>query len=210
MKYFHLRYFSNKSGGFIPHIRNRFRIQPQSGHGSLCAGFTLIEMAVVAGIIGFLSTALIINFSRTRIDVDQSANLIMATIREAQTKAVSSSIYGGYNPCGYGIHYVSPTQVAIYIGQDASTVNCLNIANKNYQAGRDVLLGAQSFGDPKIQFTGAFNDIFFLPPDPKTYLNNNSSLNQPPITIQIGQIGGTCPQNCRTISVYPSGKIESQ
>lgn len=173
-------------------------------------GFTLIEMAVVAAIIGFLSTVLIVNFSRTRIDVDQSANLVMATLREAQTRAVSSTIYAGYNPCGYGIHYISPTQLAIYIGPDASTVDCPNIANKNYLQGRDTLLGAQSFNDPKIQFTGAFNDIFFLPPDPKTYLNNNASLNQAPITIQVGPIAGGCPVNCRTISIYPSGKIESQ
>lgn len=67
-------------------------------------------MSVVAAIIGFLSTALIINFSRTRIDIDQSANLIMAAVREAQTKAVSSTLYAGYNPCGYGLHYVSPQE----------------------------------------------------------------------------------------------------
>ncbi len=174
------------------------------------AGFTLVEMAVVAGIIGFLSTALIIDFSRTRIDVDQSASLVMATVREAQTRAVSSTVYGGYNPCGYGVHYVSPTQLAIYIGPDASTVDCPSIANKNYQPGQDVLLAHQSFSDPKIQFISPFNDIFFLPPDPKTYLNNDASLNQSPIGIQIGAIGGTCPANCRTIFVYPSGKIESQ
>lgn len=184
-----------------------FRSQYFSGNS---AGFTLVEMAVVAAIIGFLSTSLIINFSRTRIDTDQSANLIMAAVREAQSKAVSSTVYAGYNPCGYGLHYVSPTQFAIYIGQNASLVDCSNIANKNYQAGRDVLLSAQTFNDPKIYFTSSFNDIFFLPPDPKTYLNNNASLNQAPITIQIGPIGGSCPTNCRTISVYPSGKIDSQ
>ncbi len=192
MKYFHWLNFSNSSS-----------LHRQTG-------FTLVEMSVVAAIIGFLSTALIINFSRTRIDIDQSANLIMAAVREAQTKAVSSTLYAGYNPCGYGLHYVSPTQFIIYVGQDASTVVCSSIANKNYQAGRDALLGIQSFSDPNIQFTAPFNDIFFLPPNPKTYLNNNASLNQPPITIQIRSIGGVCPQNCRTVYVYPSGKIEVQ
>jgi len=187
MKYSRLRYFSDNS-----------------------AGFTLVEMAVVATIIGFLSTTLIINFSRTRVDIDQSANLVVSTIREAQSKAVSSSAYSGYSPCGYGIHYLSPTQFVIYLGQDASLVNCPSIVNKNYQPGRDMLLGVQSFTNPKIQFTSPFSDIFFLPPDPKTYLNNNPSLNQPPINIQIGPIGGSCPIDCRIISVYPSGKIESQ
>lgn len=167
-------------------------------------------MAVVAGIIGFLSASLIVNFSRTRIDVDQSANLIIAAMREAQTRTVSSTAYSGYSPCGYGIHYISTTQFAIYVGQDASTVDCQNIPNKNYQPNRDVLLKTQSFNDSKIQFMSPFNDIFFLPPDPKTYLNNNPSLNQSPITIQVGPIGGICPTNCRTISVWPSGKIEAQ
>ena len=174
------------------------------------AGFTLVEMAVVAAIIGFLSTALIINFSRTRVDIDRTANLVVSTVREAQTKAISSTTYSGYNPCGYGIHYISATKFAIYVGQDASLVDCPNVANKNFVQGRDSLLASQSFTDPNVQFMASFNDVFFLPPDPKTYLNNNASLNQSPLTIQVGPVGGACPTNCRTISIYPSGKIQSQ
>lgn len=173
------------------------------------SGFTLIEMLVVAAIIGFLSVTLIVNFSRTRIDINQSANLVIATIREAQSRAVSSSTYAGYSPCGYGIHYVSSNQIAIYVGPNATITNCSNI-NKNYSSLEDTLLNPQTFVDPNVKITSAFNDIFFLPPDPKTYLNNISTLNQSPLTIQVGPINGTCPENCRTISIYPSGKIESQ
>ena len=175
-------------------------------------GFTLVELLVVAAIIGFLSTALITNFSRTRIDVDQSANLVMATIREAQSKAVSSTVYNNYNPCGYGIYYDSATKkLAIYIGPSAaSPTNCITI-NKNYDSTRDTILPSLNFSDLKVEIKNivSFN-IFFLPPDPKTYLNDNSSLSGSPITIQVGPIGGTCPTNRRTISVYPSGKIEAQ
>jgi type II secretory pathway pseudopilin PulG len=166
-------------------------------------------MAVVAAIIGFLSTTLIINFSRTRIDIDQSANLVMSTIRQAQTKAVASATFNGYNPCGYGVHYVSPTQIAIYAGPNATTTDCSGI-NKNYQIVEDTIIQTQSFTDSEIQFTGGFDDIFFQPPDPKTFLNDNASLNQAPIGIQVGPTGGACPTNCKTIYVYPSGKIESQ
>ena len=189
----------------------RFPLWPSSAKArSSQAGFTLVEMVVVAAIIGFLSTTLIINFSRTRIDIDQSANLVVASIREAQTRAVSSTIYGGYNPCGYGIHYISSLQFAIYVGQNASAVDCSSVANKNYIPETDSLLPPISFTDTKIQFMEPFNDIFFVPPDPKTYLDNNASLNQAPITIHVGPIGGSCPTNCRTILVYPSGEIESQ
>jgi prepilin-type N-terminal cleavage/methylation domain-containing protein len=173
------------------------------------AGFTLVEMAVVAGIIGFLSTALIISFARKRIDIDQSANLVMGMVREAETKTVASSVFGGYNPCGYGFHYVSATSFAIYVGPNAASSDCSNI-NKNYQSNEDTIVRTQSFIDPRIEFKGSFNDVFFQPPDPKTYLNNDASLNQQPLSIIVGTVGTSCPTDCRTIYVYPSGKIQSQ
>lgn len=173
------------------------------------AGFTLVEMAVVATIIGILSTSLIISFARNRIDIDQSANLVMGAIREAQTKAVASSVFGGTNPCGYGFHYVSPTSFAIYVGPSAATTTCGTI-NRNYQSNEDTIQRTQSFIDGRIEFKAVFNDIYFQPPDPKTYLNNDASLNQPPTAISIGVVGTACPTNCRTVYVYPSGKIETQ
>jgi prepilin-type N-terminal cleavage/methylation domain-containing protein len=173
-------------------------------------GFTLVEMAVVAAIIGFLGTLIIINFSRSRIDVVQGANLTLSTIRAAQTKAIASTAYGGHSVCGYGIHYDAGTQkITTYVGPNSSTSNCSTI-NTNYQSSEDTILSYQTFTDSRIEVKSAFNDIFFVPPDPKTYLNNNASLNQSPITIQIGVTGTTCPTNCKTIYVYPSGKIEAQ
>ena len=173
------------------------------------AGFTLIEMLVVAAIIAFMSTALIENFSRTRIDLLQSTNLVTAAIRSAQSSAISSTQYGGYNPCGYGFHYIDPTHFAVYVGPDSATTDCTAI-NRNYQPGEDSLLANQVFQDSRVQFIAPFDDIYFEPPDPKTYLNNNATLNQAPITISIGQIGTTCPANCKTIYVYPSGNVETQ
>lgn len=171
------------------------------------AGFSLVEMAVVATIIGILSTSIITSFSRNRIDIDQNSNLLMSTLRDAQTRAIASRVYSGYNPCGYGIHYISSTQIAIYVGPDANTTDCSSI-NKNYSAGEDTLILYQSFGDSRIHIKSSFDDIFFQPPDPKTYINNDSSLNQAPASIQVGVIGTACPQDCKTIYIYPSGKIE--
>ena len=210
MKYSHSQYFSAKLGS-VPHLKNRDHFVARPAFGSSSEGFTLIEVLVVGAIIAFLSTTLILNFSRTKINIEQGANLVMATIREAQSKTVSSTVYNGYNPCGYGIHYISSTQFIIYVGPNAATAspNCTTM-DKRYNSTRDSILLTQTFTDLRTEIKSSFNDIFFLPPDPKTYLNNNASLSGSPINIQIGIIGTACPQDCRTISVYPSGKIESQ
>jgi len=173
------------------------------------AGFTLIEMLVVAAITGFITTTLVVNFSKARLDLTRAGNVVLSVVREAQTNAMSSVKYNNFNPCGYGIHYIDLTHYAIYSGPNAATTTCANI-NHNYQLGQDALLPVQAFGEGRVQFMNSFSDIFFEPPDPKTYLNNDASLNQSPILITIGETGGTCPQNCKTIYVYPSGKIELQ
>ncbi len=188
----------------LPHFLNNQELKNQQG-------FTLIEMLVVLGVIAFLSFSLIGSFSRTRIDTDQTSNLIMATIREAQTRSVSSSTYSSYSPCGYGIHYVNSTNIIIYVGPNAATASpsCSSM-DKRYNASRDSILRTQTITDSKVEILSSFSDIFFLPPDPKTYLNNSSSLGQAPIGIQVGPPGESCSSNCRTVYVYPSGKIESQ
>ena len=173
------------------------------------AGFTLIEMLVVAAITGFITTSLVVNFSKARLDIKRGGNFVISVVRDAQTKATSSAKYNNYNPCGYGIHYIDASSFAIYAGPNASTTTCANI-NRNYQLGEDSLLAVQVFGESGVRFMSSFPDIFFEPPDPKTYLNDNGSLNQPPVAITIGETNGTCPQNCKTINVYPSGKIELQ
>ena len=165
-------------------------------------------MAVVAAIIGIMSTIIIINFSRTKIDLDLSTNIVTSSIREAQSKAISSAQYAGYNPCGYGIHYIDATHYAIYVGPNASITDCAS-TNKNYQSSEDTITTTQTFTETNVQFMSAFNDIYFVPPDPTTYLDNSSSLNQSPIQITVGVTGTTCPQQCQSIYVYPSGKIES-
>ncbi|OGN16580.1 MAG: hypothetical protein A3C88_01725 [Candidatus Yanofskybacteria bacterium RIFCSPHIGHO2_02_FULL_50_12] len=172
-------------------------------------GFTLIEMLVVAAIIGFMTTSLVTNFSRTKLDLSRTVNLMKSTIRQAQVNTVSSTKYNDYTPCGYGIHYMNATSLAIYAGPNAATTDCTSI-NRNYAAGQDSIVSTQSIIDANIQFMSSFSDIFFEPPDPKTYLNNSFSLGQAPLAITIGKTGTTCPQDCKTIYVHSSGKIEIQ
>ncbi len=172
------------------------------------AGFSLIEMLVVGGIIALLSTTIIINFSRNQVDLSQGASIVKAGVRLAQAKSVASAAFNGYTPCGYGIHWVDATQIAIYVGPNAATTDCAAM-DKRYQAGRDSILSYQIFTDKHVEFKNTFSDILFLPPDPKTYINNDATLSNAPAEIQIGTVGAGCPANCKSIYVYPSGNIES-
>lgn len=173
-------------------------------------GFTLVEVAVVATITVLVTSFMLVNFQRSRIDLTLTTNEFVKSLRFAQNKAFASARHDtGNGPkirCGYGVRYVSPTSYSIYVGPDAASVDC-SALNKNFDVA-DTVISTTTFIDSKVEFKSAFNDIFFEPPDPKTYLNNNSSLNLPPQAITIGKIGGTCPSDCATTNVYTSGKIE--
>lgn len=173
-------------------------------------GFTLVEVAVVAAITGIITSFMLFNFQRSRIDLSLSANEFVENLRSAQSRAFASTRYNsGTGPkirCGYGIRYIDASSYAMYVGPDSSSVSC-GTQNRNYD-GADTTVFTRVFTDSKVEFKSAFIDIFFEPPDPKTYLNNDSSLALPPLTITIGKVGGTCPDDCKNIYVYTSGKIE--
>jgi len=172
-------------------------------------GFTLIELLVVATITMVISTLMLLNFQRTRVDLTESSSLVMADLRVTQSKAIASTKYdsgsGVKIRCGFGVHYISLTSYSIYTGPDASSNNCKSL-NRNLD-GADTTITTKNFGDTKIEFkTPFFSDIFWEPPHPYTYINNSSA--SASITITIGKKGGTCPQDCKTINVSTSGKIE--
>lgn len=173
-------------------------------------GFTLVEVLVVAAITGFISTFMLINFQRSRVDLTLTTNEVIGVLRGVQTKALASVRYdsgaGQKIRCGYGIHYISPISFSVYVGPNASSTTC-SALNRNYD-GADTVISTKVFTESRVEFKSPFNDIFFEPPDPKTYLNNNSSLSLPPQAITVGKIGGICPNDCKTINVYTSGKIE--
>ena len=171
------------------------------------AGFTLIEILVVAGIAGFIATTVIINFSRTRLDLNETANILVSDMRNAQAQAASSVKYGGVLRCGYGIRYIDSVSYAVYAGPSTASTDC-TAQNRNFGA-EDIVSSTKNFLDTRVEFKSSFNDIFFEPPDPKTYLNNNAALGLSQI-ITIGKINGSCPSNCKTIIIYTSGKIDVQ
>ncbi|MEK7121602.1 MAG: type II secretion system protein [Patescibacteria group bacterium] len=172
------------------------------------SGFTLVEVLVVVAITGVISTFMLLSFQRTRIDLNESGGVVMADLRAAQSKALASTRYdsgsGQKIRCGYGVHYLSLTSYSIYAGPDASSNNCPSL-NRNLD-GADTTVTTKIFGNEKVEFKAVFSDIFWEPPHPYTYINNSSA--SASINITIGKKGGTCPQDCKTINVSTSGKIE--
>ena len=177
-----------------------------STNSSKKGGFTLIELLVVSAITIFLATFISLNL-RYRIDLNAAANVIISDIRNSQAKAISSAKYNNGLRCGYGIRYLNSTSYSMYVGPNASTTDCSTIDTR-FNNGQDFDILIERFIDQRIEIKSPFHDIFYEPPDPKTFIDNDSSLNRTPEQIIIGKIGGICPQYCKTINVYTTGKIQ--
>ena len=171
-------------------------------------GFSLVELLVVAAITGIISTLMLTSFQRTRLDLNESSSVFMADLRSVQSKAIASTKFDSGSGlkirCGYGIHYINLTSYSIYTGPDAGSSNCKSL-NRNLDVA-DTTVKVKGFGNDKVEFKGAFSDIFWEPPHPYTYLNNSSV--SASINITIGKKGGVCPGDCKIINVSTSGKIE--
>jgi len=172
------------------------------------AGFTLVEVLVVASITGIISTFMLLNFQRNRVDLNEGSSVLKADLRATQSKALASTKHDSGSGlkirCGYGVHYINPTSYSIYVGPDATLNDCKTL-NRNLD-GADTTVVTKNFINEKIEFKAVFSDIFWEPPNPDTYLNNSSA--DASLTITIGKKGGACPQDCKTINVSTSGKIE--
>lgn len=179
-------------------------------------GFTLIEVVIVAGITGFITTFLLINFSRTRTNLAEETSVLISKIRIAQTKTVSSVQVNNSIRCGYGVRYINSQSYAVYAGENAGVFDC-STQDKDYNPtdgnpDTDTDIEIVNFLDTRTEFKAAFRAIYFEPPDPKTFIiDSGGTIHNEPnydFGITIGKIGGTCPQDCKTISISTSGKIE--
>lgn len=175
-------------------------------------GFSLIELLIVSAIIATFSVALILNFRaspKTRVARNQVAAVIMSDIRRAQAMASSGSRFGGNIVCGYGVRYVSNVSYSIYAKAVPVSGPCSSLSTRNYLSG-DLAIETKTLTNINMEIRSAFSDVFFEPPDPKTYINNNPSLGGPSITISIQLKGqqNCAQQSCTQITVYPSGSVD--
>ena len=171
------------------------------------AGFTIVEMLVVVVLVGIFSAILITNLrgtSTNAIILERAALGVISNIRRAQSLSIAGVAYQSSPVCGYGIHYTDNETYLIYAGRE----NICSTSNKNYQSGNDLSYQQVKITEKNVEFKSSFDDVFFVPPDPKTYIDNSFSLSASPLTIRMGFKGFSCPAYCKTISVFPSGKID--
>ena len=171
-------------------------------------GFTLLEVIIIATITVMMTGFLLTSFgskARRLQAVRRSAVAIQADLRRIQALAIAGRGFAANQICGYGIRYLDTTHYQIYKGSTES-LNCLN-TNHNYQAGIDTIFQTLAILEKNVNFSVSFLDVFFEPPDPKIYINNNSNLNVSPLQINLCYVN---TNDCKIIFIYTSGRIEVQ
>lgn len=171
-------------------------------------GFTLVEVLVVASITVFITGILIANFSRSRVDLNQTVLTMTDAIREAQALTLAGAVVKGTTRCGFGIHFM-PGGYLIYAGPDAAVTDCA-AQDRNYNAGTDDIIRQALLSSNVLEIAPPFSDIFFEPPDPTTYIGGSSSPTAE-ANIVVRRKGAQCAQkvsaDCRTIHVSGTGIV---
>ena len=172
-------------------------------------GFTLLEVLVVASITVIITGLFIQNFSRSRIDLNQTTLTIVDAIRDAQSQALAGALYAGKYRCGYGIHF-NASDYLIYAGPDVQAVGIdCSTQDSNYNASIDSVVRQGLLSNNVLEIV-ATEDIFFEPPDPTTFIGGVSTPGKTTL-INIRRKSAACPSSdCRTISVTTSGRIQTQ
>ena len=171
-------------------------------------GFTLIEVLIIMFIVAFLSIAILFNYktSQNRASLTRAVSVFESGIRKAQNLATASPDFGGATPCGYGINYRDNRTYRIYAGHLGGAANCQS-SNHNYQSGTDSTFEDLKLIEAGVVFRSSFSDIFFEPPDPATYINNNKS-------VGISVIIQLCLEKdlniCRNVTIDTAGRISIQ
>lgn len=149
------------------------------------AGFTLTELLVVMFIISLLSSIVLANHrsGQKRYALSQATQQLVSNLRKAQNMAMSGVDIGevvgepGKYYCGYGIetnYTARPTSYRFFLDKSP---NC-QTSNNQYDS-NDKLLETVNLPDKiKIKLTTPSPplDVFFKPPDPTTYIKNNSGV----------------------------------
>lgn len=183
------------------------------GLRSLRAGFSLIEMLVVIGIVVLLSGFMVRAFRNRSTDFQDVLRQLTANIRTAQLKAIASEDINGEHPCGYGIVRDNDSSYSLYASLPSNNNKC----SEHVMTGGDPIISPSPFdiSASGFVFDNPFKEIFFEPPDPKVYINNQSKDGDAESIVirRIASGVNSCNDGaaeCMTVCVYTSGKVEIQ
>ena len=173
-------------------------------------GFTLVELLIVASITALIATFIVLNFSNLRINLDQTVNIFISKIRSAQALAQASAKFNGAIRCGYGVHYINSNSFIVFAGANATTTDCTSTS----RTWSSDLPTVSTINVPNLRveiknYDGHnFKDVFFEPPNPKSYINGDDESGKS-TGIVIGVKGDSCnSSNCKVICIYNPGRIE--
>ena len=169
------------------------------------SGFTMIELLIVMSIIGILSSAVFLNWKHGEAGfaLQNSAYKLLQNIRETQEMAMGGKEVdcgGGDTGSSFGVYFKKS-----YINYYLLFVDCNG--NKVYEANDRLIRPAVYFEDG-VEFFNlspatAFS-ILFVPPEPTTYIKNETS----DIEAVISIYNPDYPSEQKTIKLNTSGMIE--
>lgn len=166
-------------------------------------GYTILELLVVVGISALLSTLILTYGSGGRQQVAISIELTKVAQVISRAKSLAIATFNDPTACGYGVHFDYAAR-EYYLAAYEALPSCRAIAsvsNIRRLEERIRLPSEVEFGEGAARA----EDIFFVPPDPRTYsvigggLFGNTAAN-----IYLRTRDGVVT---RTISVNPSGQI---
>ncbi len=197
-----------------------FPWRPRSAMPFFGAGFTMVEMVIILGILILVASIVLVSFPSLsqNIALQRSARQLALSFRKAQNMTFASrEISTGVVPAGYGLYFNRGTLPNSYILfadlRDASS----GVANGRYDALTDFVVGTVQF-EPGISITNLVSDlggtnqpqnilnITFPVPDARMSIQNDSaSVGE---SAQISLTGRT--QLTRNVIVRTTGQIYVQ
>lgn len=156
----------------------------------LSAGFTLIELIVVIFIISLLSGSVLSSSWRSQgqYDTARAIQKLDVDLRRVQNMALAGKLQGAAAPGGYGLYSQNSTSYLIFYNLDDSTVF----------TALSVILETINLEEVSLSPVGG--TVFFVPPDPTTYINGVNSGSQ---TFTVTSQGFT-----KSVVVYVNGRID--
>lgn len=154
------------------------------------AGFTLIELLVSIFIVSLISGSMMVSYlaGQKRYDVLRVSQEFSTNLRQVQNMAISGKKQGAIAPSGYGLFVASASQYQLFYNTNESLMH------------DDSSINFETINLPvNVSLSPTGRTIFFVPPDPTTYLNGANSGSQG-FTLTSGSAN-------KNVSVYSSGLI---